>query len=266
MFSFSYLLNMNKVWYIILFVNSSTTQRKTRQDVDIRTNQEELMKSVTELHVMFNKLIDMMTDAANVTSSEREDTSDDSNVDLRVNKLNLFPINIGDKKDAVELKLLDKDFHVLFVSIYLHTVLEVLLFMLEEVLLGVDLEKNIREKVSKRVKMWMPYAEPYWTKAVDLRSTVEKLDEELSGLEFDANHEAVYGLEKKICIKFLQEIYCASYLIVHLKKAGLKQFVDRIKEYIEDYSYSDASSDDGCEEGDNKHANTAKEEEEEKKE
>ncbi|KAF5294291.1 hypothetical protein FQA39_LY13435 [Lamprigera yunnana] len=129
--------------------------------------------------------------------------------------------------------------------------------------------------------MWMAYAQPYWTKVVDLRSAVERLDKEFSALEFNTNHEAVYGLEnyytvreceqlqgkyekgRKICIKFLQEIYCASCLIMHLKKVRLEQFVDRIKERIKDYSDSDASCDYACEEDDNKHANTAKEEEEE---
>ncbi|KAF5288859.1 hypothetical protein FQA39_LY03738 [Lamprigera yunnana] len=71
--------------------------------------------------------------------------------------------------------------------------------MLEKVLLDVDFEKHIQEIESKRVKlfrMWMIYAEPYWTKAVDLRSAVERLDEELNALKFDASHEAVYGLKK----------------------------------------------------------------------
>ncbi|KAF5296715.1 hypothetical protein FQA39_LY12415 [Lamprigera yunnana] len=49
------------------------------------------------------------------------------------------------------------------------------------------------------------------------------------------------------------------------EKAGLEQFVDRIKEHIKYYSDSDASSDDGCAEDDNKLANTVKEKEEKKK-
>ncbi|KAF5281448.1 hypothetical protein FQA39_LY17788 [Lamprigera yunnana] len=95
--------------------------------------------------------------------------------------------------------------------------------------------------------MSMAYEKPYWTKYVDLRLAIERLDEELGALEFDANHEAVYGLEKyytvreceqlqdkyekgkKICTKFLQGIYFALCLRVHLKKTGLEQFVDRIK-------------------------------------
>ncbi|KAF5295294.1 hypothetical protein FQA39_LY13159 [Lamprigera yunnana] len=100
--------------------------------------------------------------------------------------------------------------------------------------------------------MWMAYAEPYWTRAVDLRSAVERECEQM---------QDKYENGRKICTKFMQGIYCASCLIVHLKKAGLEQFVDRIKEHIKDYSDSDTLSDDGCEEDDNKHANTAKEEE-----
>ncbi|KAF5302124.1 hypothetical protein FQA39_LY10459 [Lamprigera yunnana] len=83
----------------------------------------------------------------------------------------------------------------------------------------------------------MAYAEPYWTKAVDLRSTVERLDKEISALEFDANREGVYGLEKYYTIREY-----------------------RIKEHIKDYSHSEVTSDDGREKNDNKHANTAKEE------
>ncbi|KAF5280693.1 hypothetical protein FQA39_LY05341 [Lamprigera yunnana] len=41
----------------------------------------------------------------------------------------------------------------------------------------------------------MLYAEQHWTKAVDLNSTVERLYEKLGALEFDADHEAIYGME-----------------------------------------------------------------------
>ncbi|KAF5286644.1 hypothetical protein FQA39_LY16218 [Lamprigera yunnana] len=95
--------------------------------------------------------------------------------------------------------------------------------------------------VEPLLRMWMTYAEPYWTKAFDLRSAVKTLDGEFSAFEFDANHEAVYGLEKyytvrkceqlqdkyekgrKIYTKFLQGLYSDSCLIVHLKNAGLEQ-------------------------------------------
>ncbi|KAF5279339.1 hypothetical protein FQR65_LT15388 [Abscondita terminalis] len=57
-----------------------------------------------------------MMATANVPASVKEDTSDNSNVDLRVEELNLFPIETTDKMDEVELKLLDKDFHSMFVK------------------------------------------------------------------------------------------------------------------------------------------------------
>ncbi|KAF5285243.1 hypothetical protein FQA39_LY16704 [Lamprigera yunnana] len=43
--------------------------------------------------------------------------------------------------------------------------------------------------------MWMLYAEQHWTKAIDLKLEVERLYEKLSALEFDADHEAIYGIE-----------------------------------------------------------------------
>ncbi|KAF5281375.1 hypothetical protein FQA39_LY17817 [Lamprigera yunnana] len=45
-------------------------------------------------------------------------------------------------------------------------------------------------------KMWMLYAEQHWTKAIDLKSAVERLYEKLGAVEFDADHEAIYGMEK----------------------------------------------------------------------
>ncbi|KAF5281195.1 hypothetical protein FQA39_LY17835 [Lamprigera yunnana] len=44
-------------------------------------------------------------------------------------------------------------------------------------------------------KMWMLYAQEHWTKCYDLKSAVERLYEELGALEFDADHEAIYGME-----------------------------------------------------------------------
>ncbi|KAF5278709.1 hypothetical protein FQA39_LY18364 [Lamprigera yunnana] len=80
--------------------------------------------------------------------------------------------------------------------------LEVLLFMPEKVLFDVQLERRIQEQGQKRVKktfikkMWMIYAQQLWTKALDLKSAVERLYEELSALEFDADHEAIYGMKR----------------------------------------------------------------------
>ncbi|KAF5298559.1 hypothetical protein FQA39_LY11760 [Lamprigera yunnana] len=96
-------------------LGTNSTPRKSQQDVYTPRRINEV---VAELHAKFNKLIDMMTDAANVTASGKEDTSDYSNVDLRVDELNLFLINTEDKMDAVELNLLDKDFHGLYLPTY----------------------------------------------------------------------------------------------------------------------------------------------------
>ncbi|KAF5285575.1 hypothetical protein FQA39_LY16587 [Lamprigera yunnana] len=51
--------------------------------------------------------------------------------------------------------------------------------------------------------MGMAYAEQGWTKAVDLRTVVERLHDQFSAFEFDAEHEAVHGLEKAYAKKQL---------------------------------------------------------------
>ncbi|KAF5292442.1 hypothetical protein FQA39_LY13989 [Lamprigera yunnana] len=95
---------------------------------------------------------------------------------------------------------------------------------------------TVTRRLRSGSKMWMAYAERGCTKAVDLRTVVERLHDQFSALEFDAEHEAVYGLEKghsviecselqvkyetgvKLCDQFLQGLYSASCLIVHLKR------------------------------------------------
>ncbi|KAF5277461.1 hypothetical protein FQA39_LY18491 [Lamprigera yunnana] len=62
-----------------------------------------------------------------------------------------------------------------------------------EVYLGWE---SVSEKYSLLKKMWMLYAQEHWTKSYDLKSTVERLYEELGALEFDADHEAIYGMER----------------------------------------------------------------------
>ncbi|KAF5283625.1 hypothetical protein FQA39_LY17274 [Lamprigera yunnana] len=62
--------------------------------------------------------------------------------------------------------------------------LEVLLFIPEEALFDVQLERRIQEQ------------EQHWTKAIDLKSAVERLYEKFGALEFDADHEAIYSMEK----------------------------------------------------------------------
>ncbi|KAF5276884.1 hypothetical protein FQA39_LY06435 [Lamprigera yunnana] len=54
-------------------------------------------------------------------------------------------------------------------------------------------------------KMWMLYAEHHWTKAVDLKSAVERLYEKQGALEFDADHEAIYGMERYYTVQQCEE-------------------------------------------------------------
>ncbi|KAF5290112.1 hypothetical protein FQA39_LY14893 [Lamprigera yunnana] len=90
--------------------------------------------------------------------------------------------------------------------------LEVLLFMLEKALFDVQLERRIQEQGQKRVKkhllkkMWMLYAQEHWTKSYDLKSAVERLYEELGALEFDADHEAIYGMERYYTVQQCEEL------------------------------------------------------------
>ncbi|KAF5280850.1 hypothetical protein FQA39_LY17943 [Lamprigera yunnana] len=75
--------------------------------------------------------------------------------------------------------------------------LEVLLFMPEKALFDVQLERRIEEQEKQFMKkMWVLHAEQHWTKAINLKSAVESLYEKLSALEFDADHEAIYGMER----------------------------------------------------------------------
>ncbi|KAF5283594.1 hypothetical protein FQA39_LY17296 [Lamprigera yunnana] len=48
--------------------------------------------------------------------------------------------------------------------------------------------------------MWMLYAEQHSTKAIDLKSAVESLYEKLGASEFDADHEAIYVIERSMDI------------------------------------------------------------------
>ncbi|KAF5287254.1 hypothetical protein FQA39_LY15982 [Lamprigera yunnana] len=92
--------------------------------------------------------------------------------------------------------------------------LEVLLFMPEEALFDVQLERRIQEQGQKRIKllkhllkkMWMLYAEQHWIKAIDLKSAVERLSEKLGALEFDENHEAIYGMEIHYTVQQCEEL------------------------------------------------------------
>ncbi|KAF5295942.1 hypothetical protein FQA39_LY12714 [Lamprigera yunnana] len=140
--------------------------------------------------------------------------------------------------------------------------LEVLLFMPEKALFDVQLERRIQEQGQKRVKkhllkkMWMLYAQEHWTKSYDLKSAVERLYEELGALEFDADHEAIYGIERyytvqqceelrdkykigrKVCRKFLQGKTCSQCLVKRISEIGLRLFLDTVNKYIKDCSDS----------------------------
>ncbi|KAF5298120.1 hypothetical protein FQA39_LY02544 [Lamprigera yunnana] len=91
-------------------------------------------------------------------------------------------------------------------------------------------------------KMWMLYAEQHWTNAIDLKSAVERLYEKLGVLEFDADHEAIYGMERyytvqqyeklrdkykigrKVCRKLLKGKTCSQCLVKRMSEIGLRHF------------------------------------------
>ncbi|KAF5294075.1 hypothetical protein FQA39_LY13549 [Lamprigera yunnana] len=94
-------------------------------------------------------------------------------------------------------------------------------------------------------------------KTIDLKSAVEHLYEKLGALEFDADHEAIYGMEKYYTLEqceelrdkykigrkeyrqFLKGKYCSQCLKDRLSKIGLQYFLDAINKYI---SNSDTSN------------------------
>ncbi|KAF5287818.1 hypothetical protein FQA39_LY15679 [Lamprigera yunnana] len=114
--------------------------------------------------------------------------------------------------------------------------LEVLLFMPEKALFDVQLERRIQEQV-------------------------ERLYKEHGALEFDADHEAIYGMERyytvqqcqelrdkykigrKVCREFLQGKTWSQCLVKHISEIGLRHFLDTVNKYIKDCSDSSSSSD-----------------------
>ncbi|KAF5289987.1 hypothetical protein FQA39_LY14922 [Lamprigera yunnana] len=143
-----------------------------------------------------------------------------------------------------------------------YCMLEVLLFIPEKALFDVQLKRCIQElEIQFIKKMWLLYAQEHWTKAFDLKSTVDRLYEELGALEFDADHEAIYGMERyytveqceelrdkykigrKVCRKFLQGKTCSQCLEKRISEIGLRHFLDTINKYIKDCSDSSSSSD-----------------------
>ncbi|KAF5282124.1 hypothetical protein FQA39_LY17680 [Lamprigera yunnana] len=139
--------------------------------------------------------------------------------------------------------------------------LKVLFFMPEKALFDVQLERRIQEQEIQFIKkMWMLYAQEYWTKALDLKSAVERLYEELGSLEFDVDHEVIYGMERyytvqqceelrdkykigrKVGRKFLKGKKCSKCLVKRINEIGLRHYLDTINKYIKDCSDSSSSS------------------------
>ncbi|KAF5282583.1 hypothetical protein FQA39_LY04990 [Lamprigera yunnana] len=130
--------------------------------------------------------------------------------------------------------------------------LEVLLCIPEKVLFDVQLERRIQEQGQKRIKllkhlskkMWMLYAEQHWTKAIDLKSAVERLYENLGALGFDADHEAINGMEKYYTVEQCEQLrdkykIGRKCLTDRLSKFGLQHFLDTINKYIGNSDTSD---------------------------
>ncbi|KAF5288350.1 hypothetical protein FQA39_LY15440 [Lamprigera yunnana] len=134
--------------------------------------------------------------------------------------------------------------------------------MPEKALFDVQLERRIQEQEIQFIKqMGMVYAQEHWTKSYDLKSAAERLYEELGALEFDADHEAIYGMERyytvqqceelrdkykigrKVCRKFLQGRTCSQCLVKRISEIGLRHFLDTVNKYIKDCSDSSSSSD-----------------------
>ncbi|KAF5289397.1 hypothetical protein FQA39_LY15086 [Lamprigera yunnana] len=90
--------------------------------------------------------------------------------------------------------------------------------------------------------MWMLYAEQHWTKAIDLKSAVERLYENLSTLEFDADHEAIYDMERYYTVQQCEELRDKYKIVRKMSEIGLRYFLDTINKYIKDCSDSDTSS------------------------
>ncbi|KAF5287946.1 hypothetical protein FQA39_LY15616 [Lamprigera yunnana] len=115
-------------------------------------------------------------------------------------------------------------------------------------------------------KMWMLYAQEHWTKCYDLKSAVERLYEELGALEFDADHEAIYGMERYYTVQQCEELR-DKYKIGRKRNRTTKHFLDTVNKYIKDCSDSSSSSDEEVFKAveQNGEETTEKEEEESKK-
>lgn len=84
--------------------------------------------------------------------------------------------------------------------------------------------------------MWMAYAEQSWEKAVDIKSAVTRLHQSLKARRWDAEHEAVYGMERFYSTEYCQQLaekynsaadICEDYLEKRITIDDLcKKFID----------------------------------------
>lgn len=97
-------------------------------------------------------------------------------------------------------------------------------------------------------KMWMCYVKDI--EITDLKSGVQYLHQKFSNLQFDAEHEAVYGMGAfhseeecnkiaknyeygcEVCDKFLQEKICVECLVENLMRLNLEGFLHPLKDYL----------------------------------
>ncbi|KAF5278254.1 hypothetical protein FQA39_LY18377 [Lamprigera yunnana] len=89
--------------------------------------------------------------------------------------------------------------------------------------------------------MWMLYAQEHWTKSYDLKSAVERLYEELGALEFDADHEAIYGMERYYTVQQCEEL--RDKYKIGRKRNRTTTFFGYSKQIYKDCSDSSSSSD-----------------------
>jgi hypothetical protein len=97
--------------------------------------------------------------------------------------------------------------------------------------------------------MWMCYAEESWTRAMDKYTAAERLVQQFTALQDDAEHEVVYGngtftpeycqvIVKKyqkgseLCQAFIDGKTCGFCLIRNLVDVGLKDFIAELSEFF----------------------------------
>ncbi|KAF5296793.1 hypothetical protein FQA39_LY12311 [Lamprigera yunnana] len=103
---------------------------------------------------------------------------------------------------------------------------------------------RIEDMCGNEVYLGWESVSEHWTKAIDLKSAVEHLYEKLGALEFDADHEAIYGMEKHYTVqqcKKLRDQYKIGRkcLVKRMSEIGLPHFSDTIIKYISNSDTSD---------------------------